>query len=376
MSTENLMNLFPKKRIKPYDGMSVTADVWNQAHEYHRQYNQAHNLFFHGSGILVGLEVVASDPPDSMVFILPGVAIDPYGKVIVLAEPVAYDLGDEIDGPLFLTIIQRESTTNLKKNNDGSGLAFLQDEFLITARQSVPERSMVELARFTREKRTSNIKDAENPKGPKINEIDLRFRRNISLNSEQLLTSAVIYLGEVKEKIQGQGLIRLADVVKKSDHINLVVNDDVQLDPGVLGNTFIYLIGAGKFKLTNAQLKGLQGYITRGGFLFMEAIDDLAADSFRAAVKEIQLELKVNPTKGEVLLSEPYFFAEIPQGFKSEGELLMGNGGVLSTFNYGALWSGESKDRKPTRGDLRTAFEWGANLLTFILGWKDKYKGA
>jgi hypothetical protein len=108
----------------------------------------------------------------------------------------------------------------------------------------------------------------------------------------------------------------------------------------------------------------------------MEAIDDLAADSFRAAVKEIQLELKVNPTKGEVLLSEPYFFAEIPQGFKSEGELLMGNGGVLSTFNYGALWSGEAKDRKPTRGDLRTAFEWGANLLTFILGWKDKYKGA
>ncbi len=376
MSTENLLNLFPKKRIKPYDGMSVTADVWNQAHDFHRQYNQAHNLFFHGSGILVGLEVVASDPPDSMVFILPGIAIDPYGKVIVLSEPVAYDLGDEIDGPLYLTIIQRESTTNLKKNNDGSGLAFLQDEFLITARQSVPERSMVELARFTRENRTSNINDADNAKGPKINEIDLRFRRNISLNSEQLLTSAVIYLGEVNEKIQGQGLIRLAEVARKSDHINLVVNDDVQLDPGVLGNAFIYLVGSGKFKLTSAQLKGLQGYITRGGFLFMEAVDSLAADSFKAVAKEIQLELKGNALKCDALLSEPYFFVEVPQGFTSDGEWLSGNGGVLSTFNYGALWNGEAKDRKPTRGELRTAFEWGSNLLTFILGWKDKYKGA
>ncbi len=69
MSDENLASLFPNMRIKAYDGMPVTADVWEKAHTYHLQLQQAHNLFFHGAGILVGLEVVASDPADNIIFI-------------------------------------------------------------------------------------------------------------------------------------------------------------------------------------------------------------------------------------------------------------------------------------------------------------------
>lgn len=374
MSNDNLLKLFPNKRVKPYDGMSVTADVWNQAHEYHRQYNQAHSLFFHGSGILIGMDVVASDPPDSMVFILPGVAVDPNGKVIVLAEPVAYDLGDEIDGPLYLTIIQRESSTSLKKNNDGSGLAFIQDEFLITARQSVPEKTMVELARFTRKDRKSMIKDAKLPNGPGINEIDLRFRRQIAMQIEQLLTAGVVYLGEMKDRIQGEGLIRLAQSVRRTENLNLVVNDNVQLDPGILINSFLYLVGKGKFQLTKAQLKGLQGYINRGGFLLMESCDSQAGDSFSQLAKEIELKLSSSPKKEDRLLSEPHFFPAIPAGYEKEGKVVVGDGGLLSTFNYGALWSGEGKETIPTREDIRTAFEWGSNLLHFILDFKEKFK--
>jgi hypothetical protein len=375
MSNENLLKLFPNKRVKPYDGMSVTADVWQQAHEYHKQYNQAHNLFFHGSGILIGMEVVASDPPDSMVFILPGVAVDPNGKVIVLADPVAYDLGDEIDGPLYLTIIQRESSTSLKKNNDGSGLAFIQDEFLITARQSVPEKTMVELARFTRKDRKSVIKVAESAQGPKINEIDLRFRRQIAMQIEQLLTAGVVYLGTKTDHVQGAGLIRLAQSVRRTDNINLVVNDNLELDPGILSNSFLYLVGKGKFQLTKAQVNGLQGYIKRGGFLLMESCDAQASDSFTQLAKDIELELSTSPSKGDRLLSEPHYFAVIPTGFESDGNVVVGDGGLFSTFNYGALWSGESKDTAPSRENIRTAFEWGSNLLHFILDFKEKFKG-
>ena len=374
MSDDNLLKNFPNKRIKPYDGMSVTADVWNQSHEYHRQLNQAHNLFFHGSGILIGLDVVASDPPDRMVFILPGVAVDSNGKVIVLSEPVAYDLGDEIEGPLYLTIIHRESSHGVKKNTDGSNIPFIKDEFLITARQSLPENPMVELARFTRENRNSSIIDAIETKTPGINEIDLRFRRTIQMQSEQLLTAAVIYLGDLKNAVHGKGLMRLSDEFRRNNHINLVVDDHTQLDRGILGYSFLYMVGKGKFQLTKTQIKGLQGYINLGGFLFMESCNPVAEESFKNMMNEVELPVSTPVENPHALLNSPNFFVTPPGGYEVEGELFLSTGGLLSSFNYGQLWAGEGKQQTPTREELRSASEMAENLIHFIIDEKHKEK--
>lgn len=374
MSNDNLLNNFPNKRIKPYDGMSVTADVWNLAHEYHQRVNLAHNLFFHGSGILIGLEVVASDPPDRMVFILPGVAVDSNGKVIVLSEPVAYDLGDEVEGPLYLTIIHRESSQGVKKNSEGSNLSYIQDEFLITARQSLPEAPMVELARFTRESRKSPIHDATESKTPGMNEIDLRYRRRIQMQSEQLLTAAVIYLGDLKNPVHGKGLIRVSDELRRNKQINLVVDDHTQLDRGILGYSFLYLVGKGKFQLTKTQIKGLQGYISLGGFLFMESCDVVAEESFKNMMNDVELPVSTSLENPHSMLNSPNFFVTPPGGFEVEGKLFLSAGGVLSTYNYGQLWAGEGNDRIPTREELRSASEIAENLIYFIIDEKHKEK--
>lgn len=374
MSNDNLLNNFPNKRIKPYDGMSVTADVWNQAHEYHQRVNQAHNLFFHGAGILIGLEVVASDPPDRMVFILPGVAVDSNGKVIVLSEPVAYDLGDEVEGPLYLTIIHRESSQGVKKNSGGSNLSFIQDEFLITARQSLPENPMVELARFTRENRKSPINDATETKTPGLNEIDLRYRRRIQMQSEHLLTAAVIYLGEIKNPVHGKGLMRVTDEIRRKNQINLVVDDHTQLDRGILGYSFLYLVGKGKFQLTKTQIKGLQGYISLGGFLLMESCNSVAEESFKNMMNEIELPVSTSIENPHPMLNSPNYFVTPPNGFEKEGKLILSAGGVLSSYNYGQLWAGEGNDRIPTREELRSASELAENIIQFIIDEKHKDK--
>jgi len=374
MSNDNLLNNFPKKRIKPYDGMSVTADVWNQAHEYHQRVNQAHNLFFHGAGILIGLEVVASDPPDRMVFILPGVAVDSNGKVTVLSEPVAYDLGDEVEGPLYLTIIHKESSQGVKKNSDGSTLSYIQDEFLITARQSLPENPMVELARFTRENRKSPINDATDSKTPGINEIDLRYRRKIQMQSEQLLTAAVIYLGDLKNPVHGKGLMRVSEEFRRNNQINLVIDDHTQLDRGILGYSFLYLVGKGKFQLTKTQIKGLQGYINLGGFLFMESCDSIAEESFKNMMNEIELPVSAPIENPHSLLNSPNFFVTPPGGYEVEGKLILSAGGVLSTYNYGQLWAGEGKERIPTREEIRSASEIAENIIHYIIDEKHKEK--
>lgn len=374
MSNDNLLNNFPNKRIKPYDGMSVTADVWNQAHDYHLRVNQAHNLFFHGAGILIGLDVVASDPPDRMVFILPGVAVDSNGKVIVLSEPVAYDLGDEVEGPLYLTIIHRESSQGVKKNSEGSNLSFTRDEFLITARQSIPENPMVELARFTRENRKSPIKDSTETKTPGMNEIDLRYRRRIQMQSEQLLTAAVIYLGDLKNPSHGKGLFRVSDELRRNYQINLVVDDHTQLDRGILGYSFLYMVGKGKFQLTKTQIKGLQGYINLGGFLFMESCDSLAEESLKNMMNEIESPINTSLENPHSLLNSPNYFVTPPSGYEVVGKLFFSTGGVLSTFNYGQLWAGEGKERIPTREELRSALEIAENLIHFIMDEKHKEK--
>ncbi|MEE8392266.1 MAG: hypothetical protein V3S14_15930, partial [Anaerolineae bacterium] len=67
MDKDERIKVFPAKRIKPVDGMAVTAQVWEEAHNYHQQQQRFHTMFYHGAGIVTGLEVIASDPADTSV---------------------------------------------------------------------------------------------------------------------------------------------------------------------------------------------------------------------------------------------------------------------------------------------------------------------
>ena len=75
MDKNEQLQVLPTTRIKPVDGMAVTADVWEEAHDYHLRSGRGHAALLHGSGIVAGLEVIASDPADTAVYIKPGVAV-------------------------------------------------------------------------------------------------------------------------------------------------------------------------------------------------------------------------------------------------------------------------------------------------------------
>ncbi len=89
MFTREVMGLFPRKRIRAVDGMAVTAEVWEEAHEYHRNVGQLHAVLQHGAGIVTGFDVIASEPADNSVYIMPGLAIDAIGNPIFAPEPRA-----------------------------------------------------------------------------------------------------------------------------------------------------------------------------------------------------------------------------------------------------------------------------------------------
>ncbi len=368
MNIEELLQKYPTKRIKPVDGMAVTSEVWAEAHKFHRQSQGYHALFSHGPGILAGLEVIASDPPDTSVYILPGMAIDPVGQTIVLPQPVAYDIGHEMEGWLYLLLSYGESQPQTDNGSSAEGNPlYIHTEFSIFARTALPSTPWVELARFRRSSREATFLNAQNPAQPGSDEVDLRFRREVGAPRE--VSMAVSYLGQVADKKHSLGVSYLARNINNLGNYHVSVEDDVSIGPGIVTNTLIYLVGQGDFKLDAGAMNGLRNYVRRGkGTLFIESIDSAAEEAFLNFLETTAMQPKPLPA-GHRLLSQPYLFAAPPPGFGNQGKpkLLVSDGVIFSSYNYGLLWQGEQRGRKASREEIRSAVEWGSNIITYAV---------
>ncbi len=369
VNREELLQRFPSQRIKPVDGMAVTAEVWEEAHQYHRQSQGYHLLFSHGPGVLTGLEVIASEPPDTSVYILPGIAIDPLGQTIVLPKPVSYDIGTELEGQLYLLLAYGESRPKAPKGSkkDEGAPLYVETEFSVFARTVLPEPPWVELARVNRSSREAVFRNAEHPARPGPDEIDLRFRREVGAPPQVSL--AISYLGSVADKKQGAGAYHLAQALNRTGQFNILVEDDVPVGPGIVTNTLVYLVGQGKFEMESGVMNGLRNYVHRGkGTLLIESMDAKAETSFMEFLKTTNMEPKPLPA-GHSLLTQPYLFAVPPAGFESGDsvKLLFSEGVIFSTYNYGLLWQGERRSSPPSREILRAGIEWGGNIITYAM---------
>jgi len=354
------LNIFPKSHIKPYDGMSVTADVWAQAHDEHRQARRAHDLMLHGTGVVWGLNVIANDPADQYVFISPGVAIDPAGNIIVVPEQVAYDFGATVEGPLFLMLGHGER----EAGGVDKDTKFIHSEFVIAARPSLPKRPSVELGRVFLSKVGQPIQNAKNASHPKDGELDLRFRVDISPRINKPISVGIVYLGRASKDVE-TGWAYLAAECARSSSYKLIIDTDVSLSSDLSGYDFIYLAGEGTFKLDNAPQKTLQTYMEKGNKLFAEAIDNAAEVSFNALFEKMERKLKPI-SKNSDLLTMPFLFAEIPSG--ASGKAVLADKLVLfSNAAYSLSWCGKGSDGA-TRSDIRSAHEWGINLISYLIG--------
>ncbi len=368
MTTKKLLQQYPVKRIKPFNGMAITSKVWEDAHEYHRRSQGLHTLFGHGSGILTGLEVIASDPPDTSLYILPGIAVDQAGQIIVLPRPVTYDIGDEIEGLFYLMLSYGESR---QRATDSDGLksapAYVHDEFAISAQFTLEETIDVELARVKRSSRNSVLRNAQNPVLPGPDEIDLRFRCEVGPAREARI--AVSYLGEATDTRSGQGLIYLAQTLNHLGQYRVLVEDNVTIGPDIRANTMVYLVGQGKFTLSERVMTGLHNFVQRGkGTLFIESLDEAAETSFMNFLKARGMALQPLQARHR-LLTQPHFFPTPPAGYQTDGkpDIKLGQGVIFSTHNYGLLWQGERRSGSISREEVRSAVEWGENIVTYAV---------
>ena len=360
MKNTAALNKFPEKHLKPYDGMSVTAEVWSQAHDEHRLAKKAHNLNLHGSGIINGLEVVANDPPDQFVFISPGAAVDSAGNVIVLTEPVAYDFGNSSEGTLFLLLGHGEREVGgVQKETK-----YLQYEFVIAARSSLPKRPAVELARLNISDSDKPVKNAVDQKHPGLEELDLRYRAKIGPETKHFVNVAVSHLGSENPKgISAWDL--LSKECNRSTPYQLIIDQITPLSENISDYDLIFLAANGAFKLDDNTLKVLRKYLGMGKGLIIEAFDQAAQESCQTVFENLKLGL-ASLKENDRILSTPYLFGEPPQG-ASGNQIMLDQRVIYSTAGYTQAWHGTSDDKSMARSDIRAVHEWGVNMIAYCV---------
>ncbi|MCC6456780.1 MAG: DUF4159 domain-containing protein [Caldilineaceae bacterium] len=375
MFTREVLGLFPSKRIRAVDGMAVTADVWEEAHDYHRQLNRLHTLLHHGAGIVTGLEVIASDPADSSVYLLPGLAVDSIGQTIVVPEPRAYDLGNA-EGRLYLIVSYNES----RPQSGGSRVQedaplYVQAQYSLEAVTDLPPTPHVELARVWRRDQTAPITVAKDASQPRGNEIDLRFRRVIGRQSQPAALVGVVSLRGTDGVRHGEGMSNLAASIRLSGAGEVWVDRGVPLLGDLARYDLIYLIGRDQIQLTNEEMTALYTYWQAGGVIFFEscrrdqAQGDPPADAIFVNLVNA-FGVQMTPLEsGHALFRAPFLFAQPPLGFETQGspQVRVADGLIMSTADYGCLWRGERRGRPGQRGEIRDAQEWGANLVLWAI---------
>ena len=369
MTEAEFLKSLPTKRIKAVDGMAVTADVWEEAHEYHRHQQQLHARYAHGPGILSGLEVVASDPADTSVYIRPGAAIDAEGQTIVVTEPLSYDVAGAAEGPFYLLLTFSESRPRSENGpvQEGAPL-YVHAEFGLEAVAQLSDGHTVELARMQRSKRGAIVRDAAVAASPALDEIDLRFRPVTGGSRPAPASIAVVHLGGTGGR-HGAGAAFLARALRAAGTLTWT-DDNVALSGGLGDRTLVYLVGHNGFQLSTDEMNSLYTYLQGGGTIFAESCrrDGPAATAADHSINDLFASLGIkleNVATGHSLLVEPNLFAAPPAGFETDGLPIVraGEGVVFSAADYGCLWQGERRSGAAGRDAIRTAHEWGGNLL-------------
>ncbi len=376
MYENEVLRLYPGRRVKAFDGMAVTADVWDTVQEYHRRMLEIHTRFAHGPGIVYGLEVIAGEPPSNQVYVQPGIAVDPLGRTIILSEARGYDLRAG-DGLVYLVLTHEETPPRTEGRAAGDDAPrYVYTEYSLQATNAPPQTPYVELARIRRDGAAA-VSNAVRPELPARNEIDMRHRATLTSVAPPLLSVAVVGVGGAAAGEEGhaRGAALLGRAVHNMGRMRVAVDALPALDRSLDAHYgLLYLVGQDAFRLTSDQMTALFNFYQQGGSIFYESCREKGTGDPGGDASFLNflnsMDQKVAPLgEDNRLLMEPHFFPAPPDGFETQGSprIQIGEGILFSSFDYGCLWQGKRRGRRATRSEVRAAYEWGENILAWAL---------
>lgn len=165
------------RRVNPYPGLMIDAEVWRDAHEYHRDLVRLHHLALHGWGIVQGLEVSLARGADNTLRIEPGIAIDPAGNFIVVGQQQMYRIMSREPGPVYLVLQFSDVLAEPATSGAGRGQPTrVIEAYRIQERDRLPTEAYVELVRIDLDPAAGSIREPNDRAVPGRNELDERNR--------------------------------------------------------------------------------------------------------------------------------------------------------------------------------------------------------
>lgn len=369
---------FQLKRVNPFRGLVIDSATWADAHEYHRTQLRLHNLAMHQPGIVFGLGIQASDPPDRTAAIEPGLAVDPQGNVIIVAEAQRYHFQTDEGGTVYLLLQYREIPTDVVNGRAGEGQAArILEAYRIQERLQLPEEAFVELARVAIADARTPITNAGNPFDPRVGELDLRFREHGPSSVQAEVTVGQVWLGD---RLGGwnaheAGLRSLCEELTHSTRYRGALRASVQLGDPVLQCDLLYITGSDAVQLTAQEEQVLAAQISRGGVVLFEeqrrpgrqaGPGDLGK-TVLALSQKLSLQLRL-VGRGHPVLGARHVFTAPPAGAEPNGQILEAGRLFYSTAGYGSAWQGGLDDSPLPRQAIREALEFGVNLAVLGAG--------
>ncbi len=361
------------KRVNPFMGLMIDAQTWADSHDYHRTAEQVHALTMHGWGIVSGLEVEAADPPDRSVWIRPGVAVDSDGRVIIVAQPYRYQITTQVPGMMYLVLMFREIPTDpMLSIEDGSERpSRLLEAYAIFERDRLPDQAHVELARVQLTDARSPLRDAANPVAPAPNEIDLRYRERAGIRPGPRTTVGVWKPTDAPEALAGHlaGPTRLLSALSAGLEWRLRRRDqpggaDEPLDCDLL----VMPVHPG-LNIADKEAARLSTFLDEGGVLLVEVCAGTNPTESQKALASVVKAARRQPKpieRDHPLLIARHVFAAPPPG-AARGQVLEGDGLIVSTADYTCAWNGGLADKPLERADVRAAVEFAENMLAYAL---------
>ncbi len=395
MSSKSQQNgKFQFLRVNPFRGLLVDETTWADAHDYHRNQMRFHLLAMHGVGVVQGLDVVASQPPDLRVTVRPGLGIDTEGRMLLLTESQTVLIPGQPNFATVFVVMEYDEKATMMQNITESGTpqpARILEECSIRVSLEAATTG-IELARISIEPNSRQVRNAVDILQPGNNEIDLSGRKLIgTLGSgsaqggkaqKKLVPVGIIKYGPpngVEWKRHSEGLRRLIrDVDSSTDLDGSVLEGVSPLDDAVVKNCkMLYMTGRTSFKFSPEEEQALRRFMDRGGVLWCEpcrnGIPSGTPDDFSRSCIELAQRLNrqpIQPRAGHPLLSARYLFAVPPAAVDPAGVVVEANRMIITTGDYGCLWEGRGQERTeaPSREVLRSAQEFGANALFVAAG--------
>jgi Domain of unknown function (DUF4159) len=382
----------PLEQLHVKDGLMINAERWRRAHDYHQQRQNMLYQALNQPGIVAGLgihlvaapsEVPAKYRDQRWLEVQPGLAIDLSGNLIVVPHPVVFRIAaGETPMPDPMTVYLMISHVDPKNLVRREQPEVIQETFRLDEKTSPPEDLEIELCRIQLKPGEVELRCPDDVLDPEINQIDLRHRLLVQARPQGLARVALLQTmtmskarsadpyTEVRHLSNLDSLLEAASALYPS--LRGAPAQKLSLSEMNFGSlqdcNCLFFPGTSALTLDPNEVGLLKQFLETGGVFVAEVFpeDSSALASIQTLAQDLNISLQSLyqlPPK-HPLKTQPFLFSALPGLYGQEIQILCGEGMVVMVGELSSAW-GANSALAMSRGDIRTAQEFGINILHF-----------